>query len=397
MRRVILPARVSHHSVPLLGTSSAVAGSCDRHCFYEAVAHWQHCFYEAVAHWQHCFYEAVAHRRLFLPSGEKCGAWVTLLAWAALAVLPGTSAMAEGEPPARQDVLVAAVGHDPIYARHVDRALEQITGGGQVNPAVLPAVKARVLAEIIDRRLVLAYARRTGTGAKPEQVDAALAALSAQLAAEKRSLAGELAKRGITEADLRRQLAWNLTWPKYLARYATKPRLEQHFAAHRPQFDGTEVSVSHVLLAPPPDAAAGAIDELVGRAEAIRRQIDSGELDFEEAARRYSSAPSREQGGRLGFITRHGSMVESFSRTAFSLSPGQVSRPVTTRFGVHLIRVDEIKPGKKQLADVAEQVEDSLARELVRKLAQHERAHTPVRFTGRGPYFEPGSGELIVP
>jgi len=298
---------------------------------------------------------------------------------------------------AADDVLVAAVGEDPIYARHVDRVLEQITGGGQVNPAVLPAVKAQVLAEIIDRRLVLAYARRTGTGARPEQIDAALQAISAQLAAEKRSLAGELAKRGITEADLRRQLAWNLTWPKYLARYATEARLEQHFAAHRPEFDGSEVSVKHVLLALPPDAGAGAFDELVRRAEAIRREIESGELKFEEAVRRYSSGPSREQGGRLGYIARHGSMVESFSRAAFSLGPGQISRPVATPFGVHLIRVDEIKPGKRQLADVAEQVEDSLARELMRKLAEHERVHTPVRFTGRGPYFKPGSGELVAP
>jgi parvulin-like peptidyl-prolyl isomerase len=298
---------------------------------------------------------------------------------------------------AADDVLVAAVGDDPIYARHVDQVLEQITGDGQVNPAVLPVVKAQVLAEIIDRRLVLAYARRTGTGAPPEQVEAALAAMSAQLAAEKRSLADELARRGITEADLRRQLAWNLTWPKYLVRYATEARLEQHFAAHRREFDGTEVSVSHVLLAPAPGAAAGAIDELVRRAEAIRRQIDSGELTFEEAARRYSSGPSREQGGRLGFITRRGSMIESFSRAAFSLGPGQISRPVTTRFGVHLIRVDEIKPGKKQLADVSEQVEDSLARELTHKLGDHERAHTPVEFTGRGPYFKPGSGELVAP
>jgi len=298
---------------------------------------------------------------------------------------------------AADDVLVAAVGNDPIYARHVDRVLEQITGGGQVDRAVLPAVKAQVLAEIIDRRLVLAYARRTGTGAPPEQVEAALQAMVSQLAAEKRSLADELAKRGMAEADLRRQLAWNLTWPKYLARYATEARLEQHFAAHRPEFDGTELSVSHVLLAPPPGAGAGAIDELIRRAEAIRRQIDSGELTFEEAARRYSSGPSREQGGRLGLITRHGSMVESFSRAAFALGPGQISRPVTTRFGVHLIRVDEIRPGKKQLADVAEQVEESLARELMRKLADHERAHTPVRFTGRGSYFKPGSGELVTP
>jgi len=322
---------------------------------------------------------------------------VTVLAWVAQAMGGVACAVGPDKPAAGPDVLVATVGDDPIYARHVDRVLEQVAGSREVNPAVLPVVKAQVLDEIIDHRLVLAYARRTGTGAAPAQIDAALEAMVARLTAQKRSLADELAKRGITQRDLRRQIAWNLTWPKYLARYISEARLEQHFAAHRREFDGTELAVSHVLLAPPPGAGADAIKELVKRAEAIRRQIDSGELTFEEAARDYSSGPSREQGGRLGFIARHGSMVESFSRAAFALGRGQISRPVTTPFGVHLIRVDEIRPGEKQLADVREQVEDSLARELTRKLADHERARTPVKFTGRGPYFQPGTRQLVVP
>ncbi len=307
-----------------------------------------------------------------------------------IAVLPASS-------PAAEDAVVATVGGEPITAAGVNRLLEKLAGGGPIDPAARTVLQAQVLAEIVDRRLVLAYVRRTATVVTPGQIDAAIKALVEQLQAEKRTLADELAKQGITEADLRRQIAWNLAWPKYLERYATEARLKEYFEAHRREFDGTRRTVSHILLAPPQGAGSGAFDALKNRAEQLREEIVSGKMTFEEAARHYSAGPSREQGGLLGPIARRGAMAESFSRAAFALGVGQISRPVTTRFGVHLIRVDDEQRGDKQLADVREQVEDALARELTRKMADYERVRTPVEFTGHGPYFKPGTRELVVP
>ena len=107
--------------------------------------------------------------------------------------------------------------------------------------------------------------------------------------------------------------------------------------------------------------------------------------------------PSAQDGGRLGLIARRGAMVEAFSRAAFALEVGQLSEPVPTRFGVHLIRCDEIKPGSKTMAEVRKELEEALAHELIDKLAQLERRHTPVKFTGKGPYFKPGTRELVLP
>ena len=140
-----------------------------------------------------------------------------------------------------------------------------------------------------------------------------------------------------------------------------------------------------------------ATEELVEQARAIREQIVSGVLSFAEAAREHSAGPSGKQGGRLGFIGRHGPMVESFSKAAFALEVGQVSEPVVTRFGVHLIRCDAVEPGDKPLAEVRQQVEAALARQLLEKLARFEARTTPVKFTGKWPYFKPGTRELVVP
>ena len=301
------------------------------------------------------------------------------------------------KPPGGLDVVVATVGDAPISARDVERLLRKATGGKQVNPAALPVLKAQVLAEIVDRRLVLAYARRTNAAPGKAEIDASVTEVKTALELKGRSLEGYLKEEGITEADLRRQAAWRLVWPEYLARYVTEERLAAYFKEHRREFDGTQVAVSHILLRPAPGAGPQAIDELVRKAEGIQEEITSGKLSFGDAARKYSSGPTAAKGGELGLIARHGAMVESFARAAFALKPGEVSRPVVTPFGVHLIRCVRIKPGEKRLDDVRKEVSEALARQLLDKLAETERRYTAVKFTGAAPYFKPGTRELGAP
>ncbi len=318
-------------------------------------------------------------------------------------ILPSAeTADAESGASAERSVVVATVDGEPIYAGELDRLLSKVTRGQQVNPAAVPWLRAGVLAEIVDRRLVLAYARRTKSGAPSPDVDAAISALKSKLTSQGRSLDDHLRQQSTTEAGLRRQITWNLTWKKYLARYVTQQRLRAYFDAHRRGLDGTRVSVSHVLLQPPPDAKSpkhgpAAMAKLLRRAEVLREAIVSGELSFAEAAQKHSAGPSAKQGGRLGPIARHGAMVEAFSRAAFKLEVGQTSPPVRTRFGVHLIRCDRIQPGSKEITEVREQLEEALAGELLDKLAGHQRRHTPVKFTGAAPYFKPRTRELVVP
>ena len=322
------------------------------------------------------------------------------LAWLVAATC-GVGRLSAGEqpPPEEQEeqVVVATVGGEPVFARDVERLLRKAVQRQEVDPAVLPVFQAQVLSEAVDRRLVLAYARRTKSEPSESEIDAATAELTARSRAQGGSLEAYLAEASLTEADLRRRITWSLLWERYLAKYVTEERLASHFEAHRRQFDGTELSVSHVLLRAGADDAPRAIERLVEQAEAIREEIVSGKLSFADAARKHSAGPSAAEGGRLGFIGRRGPMVESFSRAAFALEVGQVSPPVTTRFGVHLIRCDEIRPGSRQLGDVRSQVEQALGRELLEKLARFEQKQAPVEFTGKWPYFKPGTRELVVP
>ncbi len=289
--------------------------------------------------------------------------------------------------------VVATVGGDPIRAAEVERLVAKATRGKKLDSASLRFLQAQALEEIIARRLVLAYARRAGEAPTGAELATELATLKARLAARRRTIDDFLKTESIRRSDLDRQLAWNVVWRKYVARYATEERLKSYFAVHHRDYDGTQLVVSHILLRPSADGAKTA-DELLKQATEIRAEIVAGKLSFADAARKYSAGPSRKDGGRLGAIGRHAPMDETFSRAAFALDAGQISRPIKTSFGVHLIRCDQINPGTKQLADVRKELEDALSQELLEKLAKTQRPYSPVEYTAALPHFKPGTHEL---
>lgn len=68
----------------------------------------------------------------------------------------------------------------------------------------------------------------------------------------------------------------------------------------------------------------------------LLKKIEEGK-NFEELAKDFSLCPSKEDGGDLGEFSR-GMMVPSFDEAAFSLGVGEISKPVRTQFGYHLIQ-----------------------------------------------------------
>lgn len=74
------------------------------------------------------------------------------------------------------------------------------------------------------------------------------------------------------------------------------------------------------------------------KAKEVIEKINSG-TSFEDAAKEFSNCPSSEQGGNLGEFGR-GRMVPEFEKAAFELSVGEISEPVQTQFGYHIIKVE---------------------------------------------------------
>lgn len=95
-------------------------------------------------------------------------------------------------------------------------------------------------------------------------------------------------------------------------------------------------------------------------ADDIRKRIESGDISFEDAASEYSKCHSKERGGSLGYF-KHGMMVKEFDETAFSQPVGEMSRPVKTQFGWHLIITDDkTEPGILEFDEVSDKLEKQL-------------------------------------
>ncbi len=111
-----------------------------------------------------------------------------------------------------------------------------------------------------------------------------------------------------------------------------------------------EVRAKHILVA----------DE--DKAKEIKEEIASGAKSFDDAAKEYSTCPSKEKGGDLGFFGK-GRMVPEFDKAAFELEVGTVSDIVSTQFGHHIILVEEKKESAvKPFEQVTEQIKQTLVR-----------------------------------
>lgn len=109
---------------------------------------------------------------------------------------------------------------------------------------------------------------------------------------------------------------------------ATDDETKEYYEANKEHFvAGETVSASHVLV----DSAE--------KAQEILGDINSGKISFEDAARTYSSCPSKENGGNLGEFTK-GQMVPEFDEAVFSMNVGEITGPVKTQFGYHLIKLN---------------------------------------------------------
>jgi peptidyl-prolyl cis-trans isomerase C len=99
--------------------------------------------------------------------------------------------------------------------------------------------------------------------------------------------------------------------------------------------------------------------------------------DFADLARAESNDPgSSSKGGDLGFLT-HGQTVPSFEEAAFALPTGELSQPVKTAYGYHIIKMEERRP-TKSFEDLRPDLEKNLANEAARKFVEDLKAKTKI-------------------
>jgi peptidyl-prolyl cis-trans isomerase D len=123
----------------------------------------------------------------------------------------------------------------------------------------------------------------------------------------------------------------------------TDLEIKAYYKDHKNEYEVKERRrARHILLKISEDADKDSIEKIQKKAKKIRDRIENGE-DFANLAKENSEdAGSAEKGGELGFFSR-GMMVKPFEEAVFSMKEGEVSKPVLTRFGWHIIELEEIE------------------------------------------------------
>jgi peptidyl-prolyl cis-trans isomerase D len=143
---------------------------------------------------------------------------------------------------------------------------------------------------------------------------------------------------------------------------------KKYYEANRSQFEVRESrQAAHIFVSAEAGSGAEARQKARARAEKIHQQLLKAPAGFAEMAKKQSEDPgSAANGGDLGFIGR-GSMkdVPEFEAALYQLKPGEISAPVETRLGYHIIRLTAVRPAQsKGLDEVRGQIEQELRKQL---------------------------------
>lgn len=156
----------------------------------------------------------------------------------------------------------------------------------------------------------------------------------------------------------------------------TDNAIRQHYETFKDKYTVDEqITASHILV------------KTEGEAQEALEEIKQGK-DFAEVAKARSTGPSGPRGGALGTFER-GRMVPAFEQAAFALKKGEVSGPVKTQFGYHIIKVtDRAAARTKALDEVREDVRNALISEYVDSLLANLRSKATIQIMNQDYAFE---------
>ena len=145
--------------------------------------------------------------------------------------------------------------------------------------------------------------------------------------------------------------------------------ISEYYEEHPAEFQNPKtVEARHILIKVGQDAAGEEAAKAKEKIEDVLKKARAGQ-DFAELAKQYSEGPSKDKGGYLGSFKRE-AMVKPFADKAFSMQAGEISDPVRTRFGWHIIKVEKVNEATvSTLADAKDQIRKKLTDEYARQLA----------------------------
>lgn len=247
------------------------------------------------------------------------------------------------------DRIIAVVDREVITESDLNFTVQQLAVQNRLDPTS-KELRDRVLDGMINDKLVLAQAIEDSVIVTDEEVterlEQQISRMMYQVGGQQKleeayGMTVNRMKRDFQFRELIRKqmLVQKIQQQRQSQLSVSRREVEEFYATYKDSIPQVpmEFELSHIYMEPKPDSTV--LRALVAKVQKIIDSIKAGG-DFAAFAKRYSSDGSADQGGDLGFA-RRGSFVKEFEEVAFTLGVNEISKPVKTQFGYHIIQLVE--------------------------------------------------------
>jgi peptidyl-prolyl cis-trans isomerase SurA len=254
------------------------------------------------------------------------------------------------------DRIAAIVNDGLVLKSELDTQMDAVTKRLQEQKVELPSqsvLKQQVLDRLIVQEIQTQHAKRVGLTVSDEQLNSALQEIASRNKIPFDQLPTALGAQGVDykqyREGMRKELTLNtLRQRDVISHINVSPReLEQFLTRQQSSAANDEFNVSHILLSLPEAATPQQLEEITHKAQDLAARASKGE-DFGQLAIANSNSQTALDGGQLGW--RKGTQLPQFILDLVApMKPGEVSAPVRTPSGFHIVKLNERRNGEAQV------------------------------------------------
>lgn len=272
------------------------------------------------------------------------------------------------------DRIIAVVNNEVITALQLRERVDQMTRQLQRQGTQLPpadVLERQLLERLIVERAQLQLARETSLRIDDATLERAIGRIAENNKMSPDQLRAALDRDGISWSRFRNEIRTEILLTRLREReveakiVVTDAEVDNFLTANPDAFSGEEFQVAHILLRAPEGATPEQINRLRQRAESVMARLSAGE-DFARVAADSSDAPDGISGGNLGWRSRD-RLPALFADAVRNMSPGEVSPPMRSAAGVHLVKLVAKRGGG---AAAAQKLEQTRARHILIKTSE---------------------------
>jgi len=266
--------------------------------------------------------------------------------------------------------VIVVVDGDPYTLSDLDQYAKSKTGAKlpthEFTKMSQDAKSLMILEQFITDKLIAAEVKRLGIIVGDESIDRFIEMIKEKNQVTDAQLTMALHREGMDMERYRKSIRTNIERERLVSREVkakvsvTPEDIKRYYQANKNKFrTKNRVRLRHILIQVPDNPTPEEEKAAVSKALEIRKLAIAGE-SFAQLARKYSQGAGASEGGEIGWVDRP-SLISEIAIVVFRMSPGDISQPIRTTLGVHILKVEDRDRGSvKPLSEVERKIKDDL-------------------------------------